>query len=385
MSTDVCFEGADNEWHILREEESKIPFGCLMWLLLRKVGVRHIFGGWNAGQREKAIAIAVAINSPQLLSLRTHCVSKWSTNTNYLSEVGRRCINLVKLTLRDSVNESNSDMDAVVAQAVMFMPKLKVIGLWKCHVSNLTLTALGENCHDIRELNLSGNRDITDEGLGALAEGCPLIEKLNLSECSEITDEGIKTIANFCTSLISLDLSGCDDNITDDSIKYLATQCSLLKYIDLAFCDEITDSSIIAIADHCRNLKSINITNIDNEGIGDESIVKLAENCNELEEVIFEYCLLTNESVLAFAKYCPRLKVINVAEIVNITDEAIIKLAEGCQELELVNVRGCIQITNDSLEKLGDCCPFLKSVRSWDCPLVTEAARNKLEHKLALS
>ena len=64
-------------------------------------------------------------------------------------------------------------MNAVVVSAVMWMPKLKVVDLSGCHLSVAqALIALGEHCHDIRELNLSYNRDITDEGLEALAEGC---------------------------------------------------------------------------------------------------------------------------------------------------------------------------------------------------------------------
>jgi bacterioferritin-associated ferredoxin len=86
-----------------------------------------------------------------------------------------------------------------------------------------------------------------------------LIEYLNLCNVGEgeITDESIKAIANGCRNIKLLNICNCKQ-ITDDSIKLLAKQCSLLQNIDISFCNKITDEAIEHLTALCPHLTEIN-------------------------------------------------------------------------------------------------------------------------------
>ena len=59
-------------------------------------------------------------------------------------------------------------MNGTAVSAMMWMPKLKVVDLSYCRVSDEALIALGDRCHDIRELNLHYKLWYHRRGLGGV-------------------------------------------------------------------------------------------------------------------------------------------------------------------------------------------------------------------------
>ena len=92
----------------------------------------------------------------------------------------------------------------------------------------------------------------------------------------KVTDTSVIALAEHCPGLTAIDLVCCP-NITDASIVALAEHCTRLAQIDLYNCYRITDASIEALAKHCLGLKKIdlwwcNITDTTKQLLRDKSV-----------------------------------------------------------------------------------------------------------------
>ncbi|KAK5974597.1 Leucine-rich repeat cysteine-containing subtype-containing protein [Trichostrongylus colubriformis] len=92
-------------------------------------------------------------------------------------------------------------------------------------VDDRFLAILGENCRQLRCINLNGCRWVSDKGMAALARRCPLREvRIRGTAC---TDKSIYTLAQFCPDLewISYaDYSG-RPKFTDKALQFLRDSC----------------------------------------------------------------------------------------------------------------------------------------------------------------
>lgn len=73
------------------------------------------------------------------------------------------------------------------------------------------LACLLEKCANLRSLNLSGCRHVSDDGLAALPRCCPKLMDVNLTCMPLITANGVETgvVDGLARSLESLELAGC--------------------------------------------------------------------------------------------------------------------------------------------------------------------------------
>jgi hypothetical protein len=145
-------------------------------------------------------------------------------------------------------------------------------------VTDDIVIAISENWPELKSVDLHC-RSITDIALIALATNCAGLRKINLSYCSSITNAGIIALAN-CVGLEVISLSNMSRNITDTSVIAIADNCGGLRSIDLSGCRNITDAAIIALADGCVGLVWISMALCDN--ITDAAIIALA-NCDYLQ------------------------------------------------------------------------------------------------------
>ncbi|VDL84208.1 unnamed protein product [Nippostrongylus brasiliensis] len=92
-------------------------------------------------------------------------------------------------------------------------------------VDDRFLVILGDNCRQLKCINLNGCRWVSDKGLAALARRCPLREvRIRGTAC---TDKSIYTLAQFCPDLewISYaDYSG-RPKFTDKALQFLRDSC----------------------------------------------------------------------------------------------------------------------------------------------------------------
>ena len=114
--------------------------------------------------------------------------------------------------------------------------------------------------------------------------------KMSFSGSSDITDTSVVALAEHWPGLKMIRLWGCS-NITDKSVVALAEQCPGLKEIWLDECSNITDTSVVALAERCAGLTKITL--IDCSNITDTSVVALVEHCPELTKIDLWGCSIT--------------------------------------------------------------------------------------------
>ena len=87
---------------------------------------------------------------------------------------------------------------------------------------------------------------------------CPCLLSINFTidyYVPQITDHALQSIAEHCTGrLQSLSFSYCR-TITDAGLIAISEHCPNLKSLKVRYCDQITDASIISISTHCARLQ----------------------------------------------------------------------------------------------------------------------------------
>jgi len=119
--------------------------------------------------------------------------------------------------------------DTVVQALVSYLQGDSFIAICDLSETNSTdqkVCALIGACKNLKEVNLGGCRQVTDEGVSKLAANCPGLTEVDLSGC-QVTDEGVSKLAANCPGLTEVDLSGCQ--VTDEGVSKLAANCPGLK------------------------------------------------------------------------------------------------------------------------------------------------------------
>jgi hypothetical protein len=127
-------------------------------------------------------------------------------------------------------------------------------------VGILALVAVSQN---LIELNLSYCSAITDTSLAGISCRLSNLKILLLNACVHITDVGLQSIgAGSCRySLRKIELNGCN-KISDLGSQYLSNLVNL-EHLSLRSCDLVSNEGISMIANACRGLKFLDITNLD--------------------------------------------------------------------------------------------------------------------------
>lgn len=246
----------------------------------------------------------------------------------FLNSVAKACLPLKKLVLSNCHNFSFSgislllytnlpiewlDLEAAnfltdesVKELSEFLPLLKFINLSNC--SNLTcssLFSLARNCPALTEikmkivnlnkeedhatdfvnpqllsLDLSGNKNLCNEGVSKIASIFPNLELLKLNHCAGITEEGIGEVLRVCTKIRHLEVNFCTGiknlvmdielsamealrlqrlAIEDSTLTMIGRRCPSLIHLDLLGCSKVTAEGVKEVVRNCRGLREINL------------------------------------------------------------------------------------------------------------------------------
>ncbi|CAK9310366.1 unnamed protein product [Citrullus colocynthis] len=196
--------------------------------------------------------------------------------------------------------------DESVKELSEFLPLVKFINLSNC--SNLTcssLFTLARNCPTLTDINmkivnlkkeedcttdfvntqlmsldLSGNKNLCNEGVGKIASIFPNLELLKLNHCVGITGEGIGEVLKACTKIRHLELNFCTGiknlvmdselsamealrlqrlAIEDSTLAMVGRRCPSLLHLDLLGCSKVTTEGVMEVVRNCRGLREINL------------------------------------------------------------------------------------------------------------------------------
>uniref|UniRef100_A0A1D1Z5G4 DNA repair protein rhp7 n=1 Tax=Anthurium amnicola TaxID=1678845 RepID=A0A1D1Z5G4_9ARAE len=138
---------------------------------------------------------------------------------------------------------------------------------------------------DMKELVLTGCKQLTTTSVKAIGENCPQLCSLDLRDLGRLNDHALVHLANGCTSLRKLMLrhnpfsdkaiaalleasGGSLAEISLNNIKEvsnftaqaIAIRCSLnLRILDLSFCRKMTDEGLGLIVDSCSYLRILKV------------------------------------------------------------------------------------------------------------------------------
>lgn len=130
----------------------------------------------------------------------------------------------------------------------------------------------------------------------------------------------------------------------------------------------ITEVGITAMALSCSHLHKIEF--VDCHLVGDAGFTALALGSPDLETYILRCPGVTDQTLMAIAQSCPKLRFINLPG--TISDVGFVPLVDGCASLITIEVSHCLHITDVSLMVLGNGCKFLQSISLHFCEKITD-------------
>ncbi|KAI8505769.1 Leucine-rich repeat-containing protein 29 [Branchiostoma belcheri] len=177
----------------------------------------------------------------------------------------------------------------------------------------------------IRELNIAGNRDLTDDDILGLVKRQTSLTSLNVSMCGELTSETVLHIQTYVPQMQYLNFSKCR-RMRDSAASKLYTLPGL-RYINFAECPQISSKALIAGLSSKPMPYLVSVCLAHCTLIRDEFVEALGKSVPHLQELDLTSCLaITDRSVHAIAAFLPELKRLSLAWCKNVTDYGILGL-----------------------------------------------------------
>ncbi|XP_077194195.1 F-box and leucine-rich repeat protein 13 isoform X2 [Paroedura picta] len=310
-----------------------------------------------------------------------------------------KCQKIISIEFNEAPHVSDI---AFKALAECQLVKIKIEG--SNRITDLSFKLMNKHWPSLDRICMPDCQKITDTGLKLIA---PLanIAVLNLSDCMRISDAGIKSFVEGFAGLKirELTLANCS-NITDGSLIKIAQRCTSLVYLNLRSCQALTDSGIeglailpslthinvsgIAVSDQTletlgKHGKIREITVSECKSISDAGIKRFCMDVRHLDYMDFSFCRqLSNHSVKHLSLNCHKLTSLSMVGCPRVTDAGIQYLGAVCTYLHYLDISGCINITDKSLKSLWKGCLQLRILKMLYCPNITRQAVSKYTSRL---
>jgi hypothetical protein len=152
------------------------------------------------------------------------------------------------------------------------------------------------------------------------------------------------------------------ENITDDTVRAVTSYSAAIQIVDLSgeHCKSITDTSLGYLAKYCPRLRKLNLagrTSVTNHGIH-----SIACSCPHIEHLILNKCYKISDKGLKSLGKCSMLTVLSVAYCIKITDKGLSTVAKNCRSLEALNIAGCSKVSDKGVRALGRYCKLLRKI-----------------------
>ncbi len=263
-----------------------------------------------------------------------------------------------------------------------------------CNITDKGFSALKIIAHGFETLSLEHMGLISNGGFSTVLEKCNRLAHLNLNRCHGAHMSTVIRVVSKNINLQSLGLSGIQLN--DESLVKLSAECSKCRItkLDISCCSDITDLGLIALADACGSLKSINL--LQNSRLSTEGIRTLCSRCWNLETLLFEELFLITDDIFLYSpsvdgraaandRMLSCLQDVNVKGCDMLSDNALFYLSERCRRVVSMTLNGCKRITDKGLAYMSDSLlcpsssqPFCLTLRSIDISFVTNISANAL-------
>ncbi|ELW72084.1 F-box/LRR-repeat protein 13 [Tupaia chinensis] len=198
---------------------------------------------------------------------------------------------------------------------------------------------ISEGCPGVLYLNLS-NTTITNRTMRLLPRYFQNLQNLSLAYCRKFTDKGLQylNLGNGCHKLIYLDLSGCTQ-ISVQGFRNIASSCSGIMHLTINDMPTLTDNCVKALVEKCSRITSVVLTGAPH--ISDHTF-KALSTCN-LRKIRFEGNKRISDACFKFIdKNYPNINHIYMADCKEITDSSL-KSLSLLRQLTVLNLANCVR------------------------------------------
>ena len=117
------------------------------------------------------------------------------------------------------------------------------------------------------------------------------VTKIDLTYCSEITDKTIISIAEKCPSIKEIHLSYCD-KFTEESFKAIGSKCKLLEMFHAWDCANSFTEKGVEYLRGCESLRNLSVINCGE--LSDHAVELIVKSFPELEYLRLTHCGITS-------------------------------------------------------------------------------------------
>ena len=274
-----------------------------------------------------------------------------------LRRIAVQCCNLEVLRLRGCKRVAPNANWSWLATLVRHNPKLRVLDLRGCSLTDDALHVVSIHCRFLEEAHVGvlPQSEISDNGLRSLALGqTTRLKYIDLCGCTQITNIGlVALLTRHSDTLESLGLQCC--GIGDESLSAMSFFGCKLKRLNLHRCSQITSKGVIRVARGCgSNLESIDLSN----------------------------CSVSDSALAALGKYAKNLRQIDLRSCKRITSAGVQKLVAGCLLLEELDLDSCSKLCDKALYAIARHSKHVKQIEMERCENFSDAAKVVLRKAL---
>ncbi|XP_016075052.1 PREDICTED: F-box/LRR-repeat protein 13 isoform X1 [Miniopterus natalensis] len=298
-----------------------------------------------------------------VLRLNFHgCLLRWKT----LRSVSL-CKNLQELNVSDCTTLTDESMRYISECC----PGVLNLNLSNTTITNRTMRLLPRHFHNLQILSLAYCRKFTDKGLQylSLGNGCHKLIYLDLSGCTQISVQGFRNIASSCTGIMHLTINDMP-TLTDSCLKALVEKCHRITSVVFIGAPHISDLAFKALS--ACNLSKIRFEG--NKRITDACFKFIDKHYPNISHIYMVNCKGITDGSLKSLSPLKQLSVLNLANCVRIGDVGLKQFLDGPASTRMreLNLSNCIQLGDASIMKLSDCCPNLNYLNLRNCEYLTD-------------
>ena len=178
--------------------------------------------------------------------------------------------------------------------------------------------------------------------------------------CNNLGDEMLMHIAEHCTQLQELQATNCP-KISDIGVTAILKSNSMLTSLILGKGEHLQEAILWAITNNCPTLPRLDLCMV----VKEAQLISLAQDCTLLQKLkLSSYVMVTNSAIIAVAENCPHLTTLelNSSFIGHITDISLHALAKHSKALINLALTMRIDVTVAGIDALLMNCKKLKSL-----------------------
>lgn len=221
-----------------------------------------------------------------------------------------------------------------------------------CDVSSASLKSLPK-LQALESINLNGCQNIDDEGLLALAQRCSKLRSISLYWNVKVTDKGLCKLlrAQQGQELRHLNFSGCK-HLSDETVQRIVSKAPNAEHLDLTRCNQVTDVGALLV---CECLASLRVLRLYAMAQLNPQAFTALHKLLWLEELDLCGCRVEDGAIVRWLDSCApsKVEILNLTWCPALTDTTVLAIAQSCPNLAWLSVFGNLNITSYAIERLA--------------------------------